>query len=249
MVPIFLGILRTFLIYKKEMTETTTYHTSSTIHKQILCPLCSSKETSLFHMSNEKKAVREFHHCINCDLMFVPSQFHLDNIAQKKRYLEHNNDPYDQDYRDFILRLLDHLKPYLNPKALGLDYGAGPGPALATMMREDGYDIQLYDPFFYPDKSALYKKYDFITCTETMEHMSEPICDLITLDQILKPSGWIGIMTGMLESWDDFHNWYYYRDPTHIRFYSKTTMRWIGERFSWQIVYPRQNVVLFQKRA
>ena len=50
----------------------------------------------------------------------------------------------------------------------GLDFGAGPGPALAAMMSEDGFDVAIYDPFFQPDAEALQRKYDFITSTETV---------------------------------------------------------------------------------
>ena len=116
-------------------------------------------------------------------------------------------------------------------------------------MRENGFDIRLYDPLFHPDELALHRSYDFITCTETVEHMSDPIRDFRVMDRILRPSGWIGVMTGMLDSWDDFPNWYYHRDPTHICFYSKWTMEWIGRLFCWQVLWPRQNVVLFHKPA
>ena len=57
---------------------------------------------------------------------------------------------------------------------MGLDFGCGPGPALANMMQSDGYEMEIYDPFFFPNKDALSKKYDFITCTETAEHFFNP---------------------------------------------------------------------------
>ena len=215
--------------------------------EQSLCPLCGSIETIHFYTSTEKGNAREFRRCAGCDLVFVPSRFHLGETAQEKRYLEHNNDINDQDYRRFLSRLFDPLKSHLRPNTIGLDYGSGPGPALAAMMREDGYDIRLYDPIFFRDESALHRCYDFITCTETVEHMSNPIQDFSVLRRLLKPSGWLGVMTGILDSWNDFPNWYYHRDPTHICFYSKSTMSWIGRRFCWQVLYPRPNVVLFHK--
>ena len=55
-------------------------------------------------------------------------------------------------------------------------------------------------------------------------------------------------MTGMLDSWSDFPDWYYHRDPTHICFYSRHTMQWIAERFHWRAHFPSPNVVLFEKR-
>ena len=215
--------------------------------KQNSCPLCGSIETNHFYTSVDKGNAREFWRCYDCDLVSVPHRFHLDELAQKKRYLKHNNDPNDPEYRKFLSRLVDPLKPVLLPNMVGLDYGAGPGPALATMMRESGFDIRLYDPIFFRDPSALDRCYDFITCTETVEHMANPIEDFRVLDRLLKPSGWFGVMTSMLDSWDDFPNWYYHRDPTHICFYNKRTMAWIGRRFGWEVLIPRPNVVLFHK--
>ena len=213
------------------------------------CPLCGSDETALFFTGREKAVRREFLRCSSCDLMFVPRRYHLDETAQMERYLTHNNDPEDEDYRRFLSRLLDPLRPMLVPGAMGLDYGAGPGPALATMMREEGFDVRTYDPFFHPDESALEQTYDVITCTETVEHFSDPGRDFQLLDRMLRPSGWLGVMTGMLDSWAAFPDWYYHRDPTHVCFYSKRTMVWIGERLSWEVRFPRQNVAMFRKPA
>ena len=135
----------------------------------------------------------------------------------------------------------------LAPGAKGLDFGAGPGPALAMMMGEEGFNIHLYDPIFHPNASTLEQTYDFITCTETAEHLANPIREFQILDRMLRPLGWLGVMTGMLESWNAFAEWYYHRDPTHICFYSKCTMQWVANVFSWDIHFPRQNVVLFRK--
>ena len=71
-------------------------------------------------------------------------------------------------------RLWDELRPRLPEGARGLDYGAGPGPALAAMIEEDGYSAALYDPLFHPDEAVLSDSYDFITCTETVEHFATP---------------------------------------------------------------------------
>ena len=146
--------------------------------------------------------------------------FTLEREAQRQRYLTHNNDPGDPAYRGFLSRLFDELRPHLAGGASGLDYGAGPGPALAAMMGEEGFSVRVYDPFFYPDTSALEARYDFITCTETAEHFSRPREDFDRLDALLKPSGRLGVMTGMLDDWEEFPDWHYRLDPTHISFYS-----------------------------
>ena len=212
------------------------------------CPLCSFSDTTFFFLDVNAPHYREFYHCETCDLVFVPDRFFVSPEDEKARYLQHNNDPADQGYRDFLSRLYTELKPHLIPNSKGLDYGAGPGPALAMMMIEDGFNVRTYDTYFYDDKKALEEDYDFIACTETAEHFRYPALDFRILDGILKRPGWLGVMTSMLDDWSDFPGWYYHRDPTHICFYSRKTMLWIAASHSWEPLFPRQNVVLFNKR-
>ena len=117
------------------------------------------------------------------------------------------------------------------------------------MMGEDGHEVSIYDLYFHPDESVLDSTYDFITCTETAEHFSEPAEDFQRLDRLLKPNGWLGVMTGMLTDWSEFPSWYYHRDLTHVNFYSHRTMRWLATRFGWHAKFPEQNVALFQKQS
>ena len=34
--------------------------------------------------------------------------------------------------------------------------------------------MSLYDPFFFPDRTRLSRRYDFITATEVVEHLHRP---------------------------------------------------------------------------
>lgn len=211
------------------------------------CPLCGSGGASLLHTGEASLGARPFLLCPGCDLVFVPKRFILSEEDQIARYLTHENEVDDPGYRDFLGRLYYSLRPHLTPGAEGLDYGAGPGPALAAMMREDGFTVTTYDPYFCPNASALDRTYDFITCTETAEHFARPATEFERLDGLLRKTGWLGVMTGMLDGWEEFPSWYYHRDPTHMGFYSVTTMRWIANRHSWEPRFPRPNVVLFRK--
>ena len=213
------------------------------------CPLCRSDCAAPFYKGGKASGYRDFLHCDECDMAFVPRAQLLDAEGQKARYLQHNNDVHDPAYREFLGRMYYALRPRLKPGARGLDYGAGPGPALQRMMLEDGFEAHVYDIYFHPDKSVLATKYDFITCTETVEHFGEPRAEFDRIDRLLRPGGWLGVMTGMLESWDDFPEWYYHRDPTHVNFFSRATMEWIAARLGWDAHFPRENVALFRKRA
>ena len=66
--------------------------------------------------------------------------------------------------------------------------------------------------------AALNRTYDFITCTETVEHFTDPCTELQRFDILLRPGGWLGVMTGMLDSWDDFPSWYYHPRPNACEF-------------------------------
>ena len=210
------------------------------------CPLCTCPKTSLFHRSSLKNLKRDYIRCQFCNLIFVPKIFHLSLTEQKERYLQHNNDPTDPKYREFLSRFSSELVPKLPPGSKGLDYGSGPEPALALLLKESGFAVDTYDLFFQRDKSVLSKSYNFVTCTETIEHFSQPRQEFRTLYSMLKPKGWLGIMTSMVTDISRFPDWYYHRDPTHIAFYSEKTMLFIADMFNLSIFFPRENVILFK---
>ena len=108
------------------------------------------------------------------------------------------------------------------------------------MIEEDGYSAALYDPIFHPDESVLARTYDFITCTETVEHFATPRADFLNAyTGLLVPGGWIGIMTDILEDREGFGDWYYHRDPTHVAFYSRRTFRWIADWLDLTLEHPQ----------
>lgn len=139
--------------------------------------------------------------------------------------------------------------PRLPPGASGLDYGSGPGPTLSVMVEERGFSMDIYDPYFAPDSTVFARTYDFITCTGTAEHFYHPIREFRRFDNVLQGGGWLGVMTELLLSDDDFEGWGYHRDPTHVCFYRRETMEWIARRFGWCVTFPRKNVTLFRKRG
>ncbi len=209
------------------------------------CPLCLNSPARFLHKSDDRHGMREFYECPVCDLAYVPSRFHLPPDAEMERYLMHDNDPEDDGYRAFLARLWNILKPMLSRGECGLDYGCGPGPALARMMREDGFRVEKYDLYFFPKPEPLTRVYDFITCTETVEHLRKPMEVFSLFDSILRPQGKLGIMTGMLEERSRFGDWYYQRDPTHLAFYTRRTMNWIAERMGWTVEFPAANIAIF----
>ncbi|MCH2305046.1 MAG: class I SAM-dependent methyltransferase [Dehalococcoidia bacterium] len=211
------------------------------------CPLCYSSKIEFLVSKKVYKHKRDFMFCINCELVFVPEKFHLSKQEQINRYLQHNNNPYDSEYRKFLSKIIEPLIDKIIPGAKGLDYGSGPGPTLSLMLDELGYSVNIYDIYFSEDDSVLTFSYDFITCSETAEHFVSPREEFDKLDKMLKNNGILAIMTSMLDSKDNFKDWYYNRDPTHLSFYTKNTMIWISNKYNYEISFYGSSVILFKK--
>ena len=213
-----------------------------------MCPLCETSQNELVHQASPKLRSREFYRCLNCQLIFVPSHFHLSAEEEKNAYLRHENQVEDPNYRKFLSQLCEPLLPFLKSNALGLDYGAGPGPALAQMLREQGFSMNVFDPFFHPDSTVLETHYDFVTCSETAEHFHRPAEQFEKLGRLLKPLGILGIMTQFWTTLEAFEDWYYHRDPTHVSFYHQDTMEWIAKTYDWEILKLESPVAIFKVR-
>lgn len=205
------------------------------------CPLCSGRSVS-FHRTD-----RDFLRCGTCLLTFVPAPQHAPPADERARYETHRNSPADAGYRAFLDRLLAPLAAVLPPGARGLDYGSGPGPTASVMMRERGFVMRDYDPFFAPDGSALSASYDFVVCTEVVEHFRRPAENFEILAGLLVPGGTLGVLTGVLEDDASFPGWWYHNDLTHIAFYRPETLAWVARRFAWTLERPSRDAALFRK--
>ena len=207
------------------------------------CPVCRA-DTCKPLMTIEQQA---YWHCPTCLARFLdPSQRPTRN-AEYKHYQLHNNDPSDAAYRTFLSKLATPLLEKLTPGLSILDYGCGPGPALAQILSEAGHQVALYDPFFYPDPTPLNQTFDVITCTETAEHFHDPAAEFSRLDQLLRPGGWFGVMTCFQTDDTRFANWHYRKDPTHVVFYRPETFHHIASLHNWQCEIPAKDVVLMRK--
>ena len=209
----------------------------------MICNICRSDAVSSFTTLDNKT----YWSCSICGCKFLDKAYFIDRSEEEKRYLEHNNDSSDNEYRKFLSKLSDPLKEKLSHGSHGLDFGCGPGPALADMLIQEGFKVSLYDPFFYPGEDVLTKQYDFITCTETAEHFHDPYKEFNILDDLLKPGGWLGVMTSFLTSDEMFENWYYRRDPTHVTFYCEKTFQVIASQRNWKCEIKSKDIVLLQK--
>ena len=207
------------------------------------CPLCSSKNYSLFY----KDPLRKYLQCLNCDFVFVPSQYHLSQSEERKRYDTHNNDPNDPRYRQFLSQLTEPLNEIISSDSYGLDFGCGPGPTLSLMMQEKGHQMDLYDKFYAKNQSVFKKSFDFITLTEVIEHLSDPVFELDRLVSMLKSKGILAVMTQTLAQDIDFKSWYYKNDPSHIGFYNNKSLKVLASLLELKVTQFSDRVILFKK--
>jgi len=194
-------------------------------------------------------AARTYHRCSRCSLVFVPARFHPGPAEEKARYDLHRNDPADPDYRAFLERLALPLAAKLAPGARGLDFGCGPKPVLARILSGLGFTMLHYDPFYAPDAAALDTTYDFIACSETVEHFFNPRAGWELMLRLTRPGGWIGVMTSPVEETESFGDWHYRRDPTHVSFYSRETFMWLAQSYCLEVEFASGTVALFKRRG
>lgn len=207
-----------------------------------LCPLCFQHKTDQI----AKDKIRIFYRCLNCQFIFVPAKFHLSVEESSKRYHYHQNNPNDTNYRQFLEIVLGPLRNHLpDKKCLGLDYGSGAGRAVSAILELDGHTVLNYDPLFSPLGLIDKKKFDFVTCTEVVEHFLRPKEDWDQLIEVSK-SAILGIMTHLNSKQIDFSNWYYKNDPTHVAFYSKETLEYIAGQKSLEILEIKERYALFK---
>ena len=206
------------------------------------CPLCANGATEPFLRDRK----REFFQCLECDLVFVPPEFHLSPEAEKARYEFHSQSLADSGYRDFLNRLFQPLVKKLSPGADGLDFGCGQTPTLSVLFAEAGYPCADYDLHFANDPAVLEKQYDFLTCSETMEHFIRPREEFERILRLVKPGGWIGIMTQLRDEAPPFEKWFYKDDATHLCFFSRKTFQRLEKQYGLHLELHPNGVALFQ---
>jgi 2-polyprenyl-3-methyl-5-hydroxy-6-metoxy-1,4-benzoquinol methylase len=207
------------------------------------CPVCQTGQLAPFRTIGDQRYLR----CGLCQATVMAPECRLAEDRERAVYELHENSESDPGYRRFLTKLAEPLLARMEPGACGLDFGCGPGPALAKMLEEAGLAVALYDPFFYPDDRLLTQRYDFVTCTEVVEHLYQPAEVFQMLDRLLRPGGLLGIMTCFQTDDDRFDNWHYRRDPTHVVFYREYTFDWLAQNYGWDLEIPAKDVVLLRK--
>ncbi len=205
------------------------------------CPLCAASPAPLVTLG---KAV--YWRCATCGLRFLDPVCRPTAEEAARLYRRHENDAADPAYRRFLSRLTAPLRARLAPGSQGLDYGCGPASALAAMLREAGHAVALYDPLFAPETAPLERRYDFVALSEVAEHFHDPAAEFARLGRLVRPGGWLAVMTCFQTDDARFAGWHYRRDPTHVAFYREETFRWLAARHGWNCEIPCKDVALLR---
>ena len=208
--------------------------------KMEVCPLCLNI-SKLFYE-------KEFYHCDCCDGIFRTKQNLLDSIEEKKRYDYHVNNADDLRYQRFVSPITNSIIEDRKISDIGLDFGCGRDSPIVKVLNENSYQILKYDPYFFNDKTALEKKYDFIACCEVIEHFYNPRKEFELFKKLLKEDGALYLMTGIYNSSMDFGKWGYKSDPTHVFIFQEKTFEWIKKEFGFKELKIEKNFIRLSLR-
>lgn len=205
----------------------------------MICTLC---ETSL-----KNKIDDSFFVCEVCSAIVKDSQFYITIQQEKERYESHNNDINDTRYQQFTSPITEFILDNYSQKHVGLDYGCGTGPVISKQLQNNGFRVQLFDPFFYPDENYLNFQYDYIFSCEVFEHFFHPKQEIEKLLLLLKLGGRLLIMTHQFDELTAFSKWYYRKDSTHVFIYTQKTFEFIAKKYQLTIENNNNRFVILKK--
>ncbi|MGM0441393.1 MAG: class I SAM-dependent methyltransferase [Elusimicrobiota bacterium] len=196
------------------------------------CRICGFQKLQLIQDS------KKYSLCPRCKFIFTHRQYFPDKKTEKERYITHNNSLDNKGYVDFLTSFLKKcVFPYTNSGARILDFGCGHTPVLSYLLEQNGYRVNKYDKYFYPDTDYKNQKYDIIVLVEVIEHLKDPLKTLKNLTELLSNNGILSINTRFHPgNSKDFLNWWYKRDPTHRSFFSKKTLHFLGDKLNFKSI-------------
>lgn len=193
------------------------------------------------------KADDDYYICTNCNGYLKNQHLYFNSENEKKHYEQHNNDVNDVGYQHFTAPITNTVLDQCTPDMLGLDYGCGKGPVITAQLTAKGYQVHLYDPYFYPDTSYLNNRYDYIFSCEVFEHFYNPFSEISKLHSILNSGGLLIIKTHLYNNQTDFKNWYYRKDLTHVFIYTFKTMEYIAQHFGFDVITLNKKLIVLKK--
>jgi hypothetical protein len=208
------------------------------------CRLCHHE---MSYFSTTRK--RDYYRCPQCDsIQLIQSQI-LPPLVEKNVYDTHHNDVHDPRYQAFVSPVTDYILSHFDKNHMGLDFGSGPGPVVAEMLKQNGYQINLYDPYYHNDLKNLAMKYNYIIACEVIEHFNYPSKVFNQLSNLIQPTGSWVFFTWLYDESIDFNQWHYKNDETHVIFYTKKTLNFIKKAYHFEDLYIQDRLIVFRKKT
>lgn len=189
-----------------------------------------------------------FWKCLQCGFVYRDFKEDLPLEEEGRRYLTHENHVESEGYQNFLRPVVNEILKYQNITDSGLDYGSGPSSVIQYLLNQQGYQMQVWDPFFHPEREVLNKRYDFISCTEVVEHFRNPLKEFNMLNDLLKPKGRLYIKTAWTDKVLDFEKWHYHRDPTHLGFFNYQSFLWLSQQCNFHWIVQSESCSVFEKQ-
>ncbi|HIP52079.1 MAG TPA: class I SAM-dependent methyltransferase [Campylobacterales bacterium] len=211
-----------------------------------LCKICQAS-TSLIKDSKKELI---YYRCSICGFVFLDDRYIVNEIEEKKKYDQHNNSLENEGYVQMFEDFIDlSIEPYRKHIQRVLEFGSGPEPVLAELLKRRNLEVDIYDLYYSPKKVYENKSYDLITSTEVFEHLSKPLEVLELLVEHTNKNGYIALMTKFPPKDDkEFLAWWYRRDPTHISFFTPESFEVMAEKVGLRVLKTiNKNIVVFQK--
>ncbi len=203
------------------------------------CPLCKHDGKPFYG--------DEFFECNNCSGIYKNRADYIDENAEIQRYKQHNNDVNDPGYQKFVSPITNYVLTNHNPHQSGLDFGSGTEPVISKILKDNGYTIHQFDPFFANQVELLNQTYDYIVCCEVIEHFHKPDVEFEMLHHMLNSKAALLCMTHLYDDTIDFKNWYYRNDPTHVFIYRRETIYFIADSYRFTDVEINNRLIVFKK--
>lgn len=212
--------------------------------KKISCPICGSKKFITF------QAMKKYflYQCKECGMVWDPyPPKHLNRQYNKNYFINQNSKGGYANYfegiainkKTFIERL-KMINKKMGYKGKLLDIGCAFGDCLVMAKNmgwknPEGLELSRYAYNFAKEKGIKVKNgnlekinypqnnFDIVTIQDVIEHVKNPLEDLRKIHKILKPKGWVFIVTPNIEGkWSKLLGsfWYHYKPGEHVLYFS-----------------------------
>lgn len=192
---------------------------------------------------------RRYWECERCEYLFLDPSQRLALIAERERYLLHDNNLEDPSYFKYLRKTWDKLivEPGWIPQ-MALDYGCGPTKGLEAVLLESAVQVWSYDPIFYPEKNWPREGFDVIYCSEALEHAFSPADVFSEWIDRLKSDGQIVLRTQFHSGIEAVESWWYASDPTHVGFFNATTFDYVAQTWGLQVKHLHSPYVVLSRK-